>query len=195
MDEKEIIIKVREGDKQAFNELVAGHQRRIFQSVYRFLRDYEDAREVTQDAFIRAYQAIKGFRLRCSFYTWVYRIAINLCYRRLRSKQHKIRLKTKPLEEPLISQEGNSFYSEVVSSQPDSCQILISKEQQELIKQALGKLKYKFYQVVVLHDIDNLSYKEIAQIQRCSLGTVMSRLYRARLKLAQYLRKMGIFSP
>ena len=191
MDEREIILKVRAGDKEAFGELVKSYQNRIFAAIYRLLRNYEEAAEVAQDTFVAAYQAIKGFRLRCSFYTWLYRIAINLCYHRLRSREYKIKLKTESLEEPIETEEGKLF-KEAVSSQPNPSQELIIKEQEELLHQALATLKPKFFQVVILHDLEGLSYKEIAQILNCSLGTVMSRLHRARFQLAKKLKKLGI---
>ena len=193
MNDRELILKARAGDRQAFNELVRIYQARIFTTIYRLLNNYEDAADLTQEAFILAYQAIKGFRLRCSFYTWIYRIAINLCYHRLRSAQYKIKLKTESLQEPVETGNGQVFKKEVVappSSNP--YQILVAREQEELLHQALASLKRKFYQALVLHDLEGLSYKEISQIQHCSLGTVMSRLHRARLKLAKNLKKLGI---
>jgi RNA polymerase sigma-70 factor (ECF subfamily) len=188
VDEKELILKVRAGDREAFGDLVKKYQKRIFATVYRLLRNYEDAAEITQDAFVCAYQAIKGFRLRSSFYTWLYRIAINLCYHRLRSKQYRIKLKTESLEE-LVETENGQVFKEVAISESDSpSQALITKEQIELIYQAIGSLKRKFYQALVLHDLEGLSYKEISQIQNCPIGTVMSRLHRARIQLAKNLR-------
>ena len=184
-----MILRVRGGDRQAFDELVNKYQNRIFVTVYRLLRNYEEAAEVAQDTFVAAYQAIKGFRLRSSFYTWLYRIAINLCYHRLRSSQYKINLKTESLEEPKETEEGQVF-KEVASSQTTSAyQNLVAREQTELIYQALASLKRKFYQVIILHDLEGLLYKEIAKIQHCSLGTVMSRLHRGRLQLAKILKK------
>lgn len=191
MEEKDLILRVRKGDREAFNELVSRYQNRIFITTSRLLRNYEDATEVTQDAFVSAYQAIKGFRLRSSFYTWLYRIAINLCYHRLRSNQYKIKLKTKSLQEPIEKEEGE-FFKEAIASEPTPYQILITKEQKKLLHQALATLKPKFFQVIVLHDLEGFSYKQISQIQNCSLGTVMSRLHRARLQLARILKKLGI---
>jgi RNA polymerase sigma-70 factor (ECF subfamily) len=187
LNEKELILKIRAGDKQAFAELVKAYQSRIFFASLRLMRNAEDAKEITQDAFVCAYQAIKGFRLRSSFYTWIYRIALNLCYHRLRSAQYKIKLKTSTLDKPLETKEGE-LLKNFSSSTPSPYQNLITKEEIELIQRALVSLKRKFYQVVVLHDIEGLSYKEIARIQRCSLGTVMSRLSRARKQLAKILK-------
>jgi len=183
VDDKELILKVRAGQREAFNELVSRYQKRIFQVVYRLLRNYEDAEEISQDVFVLAYQAIKGFRLRSSFYTWIYRIAINLCYHRLRSRQHKVKLKTTSLQRPIETKKPNPY------------QALASKEQLETIYRAMASLKRKFYQVLVLHDLESLSYKEISQIQNCSLGTVMSRLHRARLQLAKKIKNLGIVLP
>lgn len=188
MDERALILKTRSGDKEAFGELVKIYQKRIFSSLYRLLRNYEDAAELTQEAFIAAYQAIKGFRLRSSFYTWLYRIAINLAYHRLRSSDYRVKLKTKSLEETTETEDGN-YQPFAVASSSNPCQELLVKEQREIIYQALAVLKRKFYQAVVLRDLEGFSYQEIAKIQNCPLGTVMSRLYRGRLQLAENLKK------
>lgn len=194
MSERELILKTRAGDRDAFNELVKTHQKRVFCVVYRLLRNYEDAAEITQDAFICAYQAIKGFRLRSSFYTWLYRIALNLSYHRLRSSEYRIKLKTKSLDEPTERENGQIFQTTVASSS-NPYQELLKKEQAELIYQGLATLPRKFYQAVVLRDLEGLSYIEIAEVQNCSLGTVMSRLYRGRLQLAKKLKILGINLP
>lgn len=191
MDDKELIRKIRRGEKQAFNELVNRYQKRIFRTVYKLLRNYEDASELTQDAFVLAYQAIKGFRLRSSFYTWLYRIAINLCYHRLRSSEYRIRLKTKSLQEPIETENGQIFKA-LVAPQADPYKNLLIREQIELIYQGIASLKRGFYEILVLHDLEGLSYKEISQIQNCPIGTVMSRLHRARLQLAEKLKNLGI---
>jgi len=181
-DEKDLILKVRSGDRSAYEQLVQAHQGRIFSAAYRLLRNYEDAAELTQDAFIAAYQAIKGFRLQSSFYTWIYRIVLNLCYHKLRSAKYRAGLKTQSLDEPFAS------------SSPSAPDILISREREEALRRSLASLKEPFYQVIVLHDLEGLSYKEIAAIANCSIGTVMSRLHRARLQLSEKVKKSGINS-
>ena len=190
-DERQLILRVRGGDKEAFNELVKAYQHRIFFSALRLLRDSEDAKEIAQDTFVAAFKAIKGFRLRSSFYTWIYRIALNLCYHRLRSAKYRNKFKTLSLDAPVQTEEG-SLAKDFSSSQPNPRQTLLAKENIEIIHKALVCLKPVFYQAVVLHDIEGLSYEIIAQIQHCSLGTVMSRLSRGRLKLAKRLKISGI---
>lgn len=194
MDERELILRARVGDRESFNELVKAHQKRIFFVAYRLLRNSEDAAELTQEAFISAYQAIKGFRLRASFYTWIYRIATNLAYHKLKSADYRNKLKTKSLEDP-VNVEDTRTLSETIASTANPCQELLAKEQREIIYQGLASLKRKFYQAVVLRDLEGISYKEIAQIQNCSLGTVMSRLSRGRKQLAEKLKKSGINLP
>jgi len=192
VNEQELILRARRGNRQAFAELVKAYQQRIFLTVLRLIGNEEEAKELTQDAFISAYQAIKGFRLHSGFYTWLYRIALNLSYHRLRSSQFKLIRKTKSLEEPISPEEGKLIKDFTPSQTPDAYQTLVSEEERQLIRKALASLKKKFYSVIVLHDLEGLSYKEIAQIQHCSLGTVMSRLHRGRLQLAEKLKKLGI---
>ena len=177
-EERDLIFKARSGDRSAYEQLVNEHQGRVFAAAYRLLRNYEDAAELAQDAFIAAYQAIKGFRLQSSFYTWIYRIVLNLCYHKLRSAKYKAGLKTRALEESFASKS------------PSASDVLISKEREESLRRALASLKEPFYQVIVLHDLEGLSYKEIAAIVNCSIGTVMSRLHRARLQLSEKLKKV-----
>lgn len=180
--DRELILKIRKGENEAFKELVTLYQKRIFFAAYRLVRNYEDAIDITQETFIAAYQAIKGFRLHSSFYTWIYRIAVNLCYRKFKSSQYRVKLKTLPFNEEL-----NPFPA---GSKDDPYQIIFSREQERLIHKALAVLKRKFYQVVVLHDLEGFSYKEIGKILHCSDGTVMSRLHRARAQLARIFKKM-----
>lgn len=194
MDEKELIIKTRKGDKEAFGELVRIYQKKVFFIVYRLIGNHEDALELTQDVFLAAFRAIKGFRLKSSFYTWIYRIAVNLAYRKLRSTTYKTALKTKSIEDSGADEDGCAFQIPA-AGQSDPSQELLAKEEKEIIHRGLASLKRKFYQAVVLYDLEKLSYKEIAGIQRCSLGTVMSRLFRGRLQLAEILKKSGINSP
>lgn len=190
-NERQLILRARRGDKGAFGELVKAHQNKVYFLILRLVRNSEDARELAQEAFISAYQAIKGFRLRSSFYTWIYRIALNLSYRRLKSAQQRNKLKTSSLDEPVEGKEG-AFLKNVSSSAPDPSDDFIAKERREIIQKALLSLRPAFYQAVVLFDIEGLSYKEIAQIQHCSMGTIMSRLSRGRAQLADRLKKMGI---
>lgn len=190
-DERQLILGARSGDKEAFGELVKLHQARIFFLCLRLTRNTEDAKELAQEAFISAYQAIKGFRLRSSFYTWIYRIALNLCYRRLRSAQYRVKLKSYSLDEPAEGKDS-VFLKEISSSLPNPSEEFAEKEKAEIIRSALGSLGRAFYQAVVLRDLEGLSYEEIAKIQHCSLGTVMSRLYRGRIQLADKLKKSGI---
>lgn len=191
MDERQLILRARAGDKEAFGELVKLHQNRVYFLMLRLLKNSDDAKELAQEAFIAAYQAIRGFRLRSSFYTWIYRIALNLCYRRLRSAQYRVKLKTYSLDEPIEGKEG-VFFKDIGSSLPSPSEELAIKEKAGIVQSALVSLKPVFYQAVVLRDLEGLSYNEIARIQHCSLGTVMSRLSRGRIQLADKLKKDGI---
>ncbi|PIQ88795.1 MAG: RNA polymerase subunit sigma-24 [Candidatus Omnitrophica bacterium CG11_big_fil_rev_8_21_14_0_20_42_13] len=189
--ERELILKARAGDKDAFSELVKTYQERIFFTALRLMRNTEDAKEVTQDAFICAYRAIKGFRLRATFYTWIWRIALNLCYRRLKSATYRNRFRTFSMDAP-IQTEGGNYLKDFASQSPGPYQEVLSRENVALIQKALVSLKPKFYQALVLFVLEGFSYQEIARIQHCSIGTVMSRLSRGRAQLEKILEKYGI---
>lgn len=178
--------RCREGDREAFDQLVRQSQARIFNTAYRLLGNYEDARDATQDAFIRAYRAIKKFKGDASFYTWLYRIAINLCYKRLKSKHYRQRQWTVSLDEPILTKKGEVLRS-IASHAISPREALERKETQQEIQSVINSLAKRYRTVIVLRDIEDLSYREIAQILRCSVGTVKSRLHRARSLLRERL--------
>lgn len=182
----DLVRRCKEGDREAFDQLVRQCQARIFNTAYRLLGDYEDARDATQDAFIRAYRAIKKFKGNASFYTWLYRIVINLCYKRLRSKHYRQRRRTVSLDEPILTKEGQVLRS-IASHTISPREAMERKEIQEAIQSAINSLKRGHRTVIILRDIEDLSYREIAQILRCSIGTVKSRLHRARSLLRERL--------
>jgi len=185
--ERELIQRCKSGDRKAFGELVIKYQERIFATTYRLLGNYEEARDITQDAFINAYQSLKKFKEESSFYTWLYRIAINLCYHKFRSREYQKTSQTQSLNELEEPEEGQALRAVAITKETPR-QILIQKETMDTIRKAIATLKKRYYQVVVLRDIEGLSYEEISHLLNCPVGTVMSRLHRARLLLKKKLK-------
>lgn len=177
-----------EDDKNAFDQLILLRKRMVFNLCYRFLGNHEDADDCAQEVFLKVYRSLRKFRFESNFTTWLYRITVNTCKNKLNSLDYRLRFKkmrinnNRPHEEelPQSVEIGDETYS------PDSS--LKRKEISELIQEAVNKLPTPQKMVVVLRDIEGRSYEEIAEITGYKLGTVKSKLSRARLELRERLR-------
>ena len=177
---------VQDGDMAAFDQLVIKHKDKLFNMVYWLLGDYQETNDCAQEIFIRVFKSIKKFRFQSSFSTWLYRIAINTCKNRLKSSAFRWKKRTVSLENPKHSKQDNRSY-EIQNGSPSPEDSLEKKEQNMLIQKAVKALPQEQNQVIVLRDIQGLSYNEIADITGLNLGTVKSRLARARLELRKNL--------
>jgi len=188
--ERESIQLVRaylKDDKNAFDKLIHLRKKMVFNLCYRFLGNYEDAADCAQEVFLKVFRSLKKFRFESNFTTWVYRITVNTCKNKLNSLEYRLRFKkmrinsNKPTEDPPQSVDvGDDTYS------PDSS--LKRKEISQLIQDAVNKLPTPQKMVVVLRDMEGRSYEEIVEITGFKLGTVKSKLSRARQKLRETLR-------
>lgn len=184
--------RLQAGDTSAFGELVRRYQDRVYNTVWRICGHAEDARDLTQDAFIKAYQSIGTFRGQSALYTWLYRIAVNLTLSSLRSARRR---GTVSLDNPIGAESGNHQASGLAARMQDlrtkdpsarACQV----ESQDLVVRALNKLEEEFRAVVVLRDMEGFDYRQIAEILGIAPGTVKSRLHRARSALRDMLEPM-----
>ena len=182
-----LIRAVQAGDMAAFDELVLKHKNRLFNLVYWFLGDYQDANDCAQETFIKVFKSIKNFRFESAFSTWLYRIAVNTCKNRLKSSAYRWKKKTVSLETSNGSKNGNPF-SEIVNDSPTPVMAIEKKERMIRIQKAINSLPEEQNQVVVLRDIQGLSYQDISDITGLNLGTVKSRLARGRLELKNKLK-------
>jgi len=186
-DEEFILIKAfLAGDNSAFDKLVINYQNRIFNTCYRILGNYEDAKDSAQDVFISVFRSLKKFRLRSSFSTWIYRITINTCRNKLRSASYRRRRKTLRLYNPVDGKE-ESLLMGIGDDNRTPVKELARKEKAILIQNAIDSLPDPQRTVLVLRDIEGLTYEEIASITELNLGTVKSKIARARQKLRVYL--------
>ena len=183
----ELIRAVQAGDLAAFDELVLKHKNRLFNLVYWFLGDYQDANDCAQETFIKVFKSIKNFRFESAFSTWLYRIAVNTCKNKLKSSAYRWKKKTVSLETSNGSKNSNPF-SEIVNGSPTPVMALEKKERMIRIQKAINSLPEEQNQVVVLRDIQGLSYQDISDITGLNLGTVKSRLARGRLELKNKLK-------
>jgi RNA polymerase sigma-70 factor, ECF subfamily len=176
-DDAPLIAATLAGDTAAFGRLVGLYQDRIYNSLLRVLGSAEDARDITQDAFVQAFVKLKSFRGSSAFYTWLYRIAYNLAMSHARR------------ERTMVSLDGvkASWGSEPLDGQPAPDADVLRREQVELVHAGLAALSLEYRQVLVLREIDGCRYDEIAEILELPVGTVRSRLFRARLQLRDHL--------
>lgn len=186
-EDRGLIERAQKGDAVAFRALVERHQRRAFAIAYGLVRDENDARELVQDAFLRVYKALPTFQGGSSFFTWLYRIITNLSIDLMRKpgRQHveldpgRASESDEPIEGeyPLLSRIDGS----------DPADVFRRKEMQERLREALASLPPYHRDVIIMREVDGMSYEEIADAMGISKGTVMSRLFHARQKLQKQL--------
>lgn len=181
----DLVARSQNGDLDAFEELVARYERKIYSAAYRLIGNHEDARDLAQEAFLRAFQSIKTFRGEASFLTWMCRIVTNLCRDELRKRS---RAYVESLDERITVEEGE-VSKQFASEEPGPAEEFEKKELQEKIQGLINNLSPEFRMALVLRDIQGFSYEEIAVQLDCSLGTVKSRINRARHYLKDRLLK------
>jgi RNA polymerase sigma-70 factor (ECF subfamily) len=189
-DDDELILKAQAGDLRSFDLLVRRYQRKIYFLAYRMVKNHDSADDIAQETFIRAYSAIKSFKLGYGFYTWLYRICMNLSINLLKRQKFIIpesqlaRTGKLPPEE-----EASPLEKEAPGADPLNHYAL--KELESKIDKALDSLPPKYKAVLVLRIYEDLSYEEIAGTLKISVGTVMSRLFRARSRMQELLKEYG----
>src|SRR6266436_949620 len=177
-----LVRSAQKGDMQAFEELVARHRDKIYARAYSMMRNEEEAIDLSQEAWVKAWQRLKQFQGESSFGTWMTRIVINLCLDQLR--RHK-RQRAESIEAMDEESGGVERHMPVVTVNPTEG--LERQELRQRIDRALNQLSYEHRTVLVLHQFEEMEYKQIAKAMDCSSGTVMSRLFYARRKLAALL--------
>ncbi len=183
VEESVLVKRARQGDLGAYDELVRRYQERIYATVYHMTANHEDANDLAQEAFIKAFQALKSFKGGSSFYTWVYRIAVNKTINFLKQRKNKAQLS---LDDVDFQAEHDPDLVALISEKTPRREINLS-ELQEKLNTAMLKLSEPHRLVVTLHDVQGLSHEEIAEIMDCNIGTVRSRLFYARQQLQAYL--------
>ena len=184
-----LVERVKRGDQRAFEMLVVKYQRRVERLIGRMVRDVDLVPDIAQEAFIRAYRALPNFRGDSAFYTWLYRIAVNT------AKKALMELKRDPLitQSALASREDDDETSRVENELSDGEtpeSLMASKQVAQTVNAAIEGLSEDLRQAITLREIEGLSYEDIADIMNCPIGTVRSRIFRAREAIALRLRPL-----
>src|SRR5712671_4104508 len=179
----ELVQRAQKGDGAAYDELIRRYQERVYATVYHMTSNHEDANDLAQEAFIKAFHALKSFKGGSSFYTWVYRIAVNKTINFLKQRKNKTQMSLDDLD---FNAEHDPDLVALISDKTPRREVHLA-ELQEKLNEAMQKLSESHRLVVTLHDVQGLSHEEIAKIMNCNIGTVRSRLFYARQQLQAYL--------
>lgn len=183
----ELVERVKAGDKRAFELLVSKYQRKVARLISRLIRDPAEVEDITQEAFIKAYRALPNFRGESAFYTWLYRIAVNTAKNSLATQSRR----PYTVAEFQGGEEGESFSAADVVEDVDTPEASMhSRQVAETVNRAIEALPADLRTAITLREIEGLSYEEIAQAMNCPIGTVRSRIFRAREAIAQELRPL-----
>ena len=182
-EEDAIVRRAQQGDLAAYDELVRRYQERIYATLYHMTSNHEDANDLAQEAFIKGYQAIKSFKGGSSFYTWVYRIAVNKTLNFLNSRKNRQGMSLNDLD---LDVEKDPDLVALISDKTPRRDAVLAELQKKL-NEAMLKLSEQHRLVVTLHDVQGLAHEEIAEIVECNTGTVRSRLFYARQQLQGFL--------
>ena len=185
--DQQIVERVQRGEKQAFDLLVVKYQRKLARLISQFIRDSGEVEDVTQEAFIKAYRALPSFRGDSAFYTWLYRIGINTAKNFLVSQGRRAPTNTQSFdsEDAENFEEGGNLRE---LNTPES--ELMSKQIAQTVNLTLDELPEELRTAIILREIEGLSYEEIASVMNCPIGTVRSRIFRAREAISEELRPL-----
>lgn len=178
-----LVRRAQAGELEAFEELVRRYQERIYATIYHMTANHEDASDLAQETFIKAYTALKTFKGQSSFFTWLYRIAINKTINFLKQHRHRIQMSLNDLD---LNAEHDPEIVALISEKTPRREVNLV-ELQHRLNEALQKLSEVHRLVVILHDVQGLPHEEIAKIMDCNVGTVRSRLFYARQQLQAFL--------
>lgn len=182
-DEKSLVQRAKQGDLSAYDQLVRMYQERIYATIYHMTANHEDANDLAQESFIKAFRALKSFKGDSSFFTWVYRIAINKTINFLKQRKKRAQMSLNDLD---FNAEHDPDLVALISEKTPRRDLNLT-ELQEKLNAAMLKLSEVHRLVVTLHDIQGLSHDEISRIMDCNTGTVRSRLFYARQQLQAFL--------
>ena len=172
--DQELVEKAQQGDKKAFNLLVVRYQNRVAGLLTRYV-SRDDIPDIVQESFIKAYRSLASFRGESAFYTWLYRIAVNT------AKNHLTALGRRPPKEDILAEDAESYDAGTQLRETDTPEnLVLSNELKRVVFETIGNLPEELKMAITLREIEGLSYEEIAEVMGCPVGTVRSRIFRAR---------------
>ena len=172
--DQELVEKAQQGDKKAFNLLVVRYQNRVAGLLTRYV-SRDDIPDIVQESFIKAYRSLASFRGESAFYTWLYRIAVNT------AKNHLTALGRRPPKEDILAEDAESYYAGTQLRETDTPEnLVLSNELKRVVFETIENLPEELKMAITLREIEGLSYEEIAEVMSCPVGTVRSRIFRAR---------------
>jgi RNA polymerase sigma-70 factor (ECF subfamily) len=184
-NDQQLVQRVQKGDRSAFDLLVLKYQHRVLKLVGRFVSNPAEAEDVAQDAFLKAYRALPSFRGESAFYTWLYRIAINT------AKNSLVATRRRPVDFDLDLQDPDQFDRHAKLKEIDTPErVLLTEEIRQVVQGAMEQLPEDLRTAIVLRELDGLSYEEIAEAMDCPVGTVRSRIFRAREAIDKRLKPL-----
>lgn len=187
MNDEKLVKKVKNGDADAFEQIIIKYEKKIFGLIYNMLRNENEIEDVAQEVFIKVYKNLDKFNGDSSLYTWIYKIATNLCLDQIKKRKEVIYIDEK------LQLDDGEVEIQIPSDEKLQDEIYEQKELKQKLESCIDKLPEKQKVMIVLRDIKGLSYDEIAEILDLKLGTVKSQINRARLKLKELLEKDGTF--
>jgi RNA polymerase sigma-70 factor (ECF subfamily) len=189
--DQQLVARAQHGDQQAFGLLVSKYQRKLMRLLSRLIRDPAEVEDVAQETFIKAYRALPTFRGDSAFYTWLYRIGVNAAKNFLASQGRRA-----PTRKAFDSEEAEGFdEGELLRDINTPERLLLSKQIGETVNAAIAALPEELRTAIMLREIEGLSYEEIADVMDCPIGTVRSRIFRAREAVAEKLRPLLETAP
>jgi RNA polymerase sigma-70 factor, ECF subfamily len=183
--DQKLVVRVQKGDRAAFDLLVRKYQHKVAKLVSRYVRDRSEVEDVAQEAFIKAYRAIAGFRGESAFYTWLYRIAVNTAKNYLDSQGRRPPSTDMEVEGAELIESGESLRDQATPERA-----LLTDEIAQTVNRAIESLPEDLRTAITLREIEGLSYEEIAQAMDCPIGTVRSRIFRAREAIDEQLKPL-----
>ena len=186
VDDQTLILQCRAGDQAAFRELVKRYQQKAYGIALSMLRNADDAMDVTQEAFIKVHRYLDNFKGSSSFYTWLYRITVNLCIDHIRKNK---KAQTVEYEDAMDHDEAQGGELLPSTMDMDPARNLDRRELRELIDRALERLSPTHRAVILMREVEGLSYREMAEVMEVSMGTIMSRLFHARRRMQTALQE------
>lgn len=185
--DQQLVARVQKGDRRAFDLLVVKYQHRILALVNRFVSDFSEAQDVTQEAFVKAYRALPNFRGDSQFYTWMYRIAVNTAKNYLVSRKRRTPTRDVDIDDAEFFAEESSMQD---ISSPDA---LLQRDQlKKVVFDAIDELPEELRRAISLRELEGLSYEEIADVMDCPIGTVRSRIFRAREAIERKMQSLMV---